>query len=75
MVVFYITGIVLISAYIICKYIIVAFSRQSSMSSNATYLLDVTPSNLLPHPLSAPPALRVIQRFGCLATLPPASSF
>ena len=47
---------------------IVTFPRQSSMSPNVIYLLDVNPSNSLPQPLSSPPIpLRVIQlqRFGC----------
>ena len=30
-----------------------------------TYLLDVTPSNPLPHPLSTPPILLQAQKFGC----------
>ena len=32
---------------------------------NITYLVDVTPSNSLPHPLSLSPCVIQVQKFGC----------
>ena len=43
-------------------------SANAVLSGNVTYLLDVTPNNLLPHLLSPPPiplGIIQVQRFGC----------